>query len=189
MSRKFYISDLHIGHKNVIRYDDRPFDSLEEMKRALLCNWNAAVGKKDEVYVLGDFFWNRQDAEEMLPQLHGSIYLIRGNHDRLTDSMRERFACVQDYAEIKDGDAFVVLCHYPIAHWKKSDHGAVHLYGHIHLGRDHRSFGEYVALMRRKGVPYECHNVGCMLPYMAYTPRTLEEIRAGDGEKGSENEE
>lgn len=29
----FYIADMHFGHKNVIRYDNRPFDSIEEMIR------------------------------------------------------------------------------------------------------------------------------------------------------------
>lgn len=28
---KFYISDLHLGHKNILAFDNRPFFSLEEM--------------------------------------------------------------------------------------------------------------------------------------------------------------
>ncbi|MDE6674577.1 MAG: metallophosphoesterase family protein [Acetatifactor sp.] len=180
MKRKFYISDLHIGHNNIITYDSRPFGSMEEMNGIIIQNWNAAVGKDDEVYVLGDFFWNNKDGDEILPQLHGDIYLIKGNHDELTDSMRKRYIWVQDYAEIKDGETSLVLCHYPIAHWKNSKRGTVHLYGHIHMGRDSRPFGEYVKLMQQKGLRYECHNVGCMLPYINYTPRTLEEIQKGD---------
>ena len=180
MKRKLYISDLHIGHKNIITYDSRPFGSMEEMNGIIIKNWNAAVGKDDEVYVLGDFFWNNEDGDEILPQLHGDIYLIKGNHDKLTDSMRKRYIWVQDYAEIVEGETSLVLCHYPIAHWKNSKRGTVHLYGHIHMGRDSRPFGEYVKLMQQKGLRYECHNVGCMLPYIDYTPRTLEEIRKGD---------
>ena len=36
--------------------------------------------------------------------------------------------------------------------------------------------------MRQRHLPYECYNVGCMLPYMNYTPRTLEEIIKGAGD-------
>lgn len=53
------------------------------------------------------------------------------------------------------------------------------LYGHIHMGRDAAPYEEYAAKMKERNIPYECYNVGCMMPYMDYTPRTLEEIRAG----------
>lgn len=26
----FYIADLHLGHKNVLRFDNRPFSTIEE---------------------------------------------------------------------------------------------------------------------------------------------------------------
>lgn len=28
---KYYISDLHLFHENAIKYDHRPFDSIQEM--------------------------------------------------------------------------------------------------------------------------------------------------------------
>lgn len=31
-----YISDLHFGHSNIIRFDMRPFESTEEMDRELV---------------------------------------------------------------------------------------------------------------------------------------------------------
>ena len=31
----YYIADTHFCHKNILRYDDRPWDSLEEMESAL----------------------------------------------------------------------------------------------------------------------------------------------------------
>ena len=80
---------------------------------------------------------------------------------------------------IKDGDNHVVLCHYPIAHWRNADYGYIHLYGHIHAGRDSRPFEDYKAEMRKRDIPYRCYNVGCMMPYMNYTPRTLDEITGG----------
>lgn len=61
-----------------------------------------------------------------------------------------------------------------------ADYGTIHLYGHIHAGRDNRPFDEYKRSMIQREFPYMCFNVGCMLPYMNYTPRTLDEIIAND---------
>lgn len=55
MSKTYYISDLHLGHENVIRFDNRPFDSVEEMNETLVNNWNSVVTNADHVYHLGDF--------------------------------------------------------------------------------------------------------------------------------------
>lgn len=45
----YYISDLHLFHKNVTRagkgFDDRPFDNLEEMHSIIKEKWNAKVTK------------------------------------------------------------------------------------------------------------------------------------------------
>ncbi len=176
MQKKFYISDLHIGHKNILSYDNRPFSSLENMTETIISNWNKVVGKGDSIYVLGDMFWKNDKAPGILSQLKGEKHLILGNHDRLNSDIEEYFIWIKDYAEIKDNGRHVALCHYPIAHWRNADHGYIHLYGHIHNGRDNRPFNEYANQMRQHGFPYECYNVGCMIPYMNYTPRTLDEI-------------
>ena len=31
MSKKFYIADMHFGHENCIKFDNRPWFSAEEM--------------------------------------------------------------------------------------------------------------------------------------------------------------
>ena len=172
----FYTADLHIGHENSLRFDERPFASVEEMSRSIIENWNSVVGAEDDVYVLGDFAWKNDQGDEVLRKLNGNKFLILGNHDRPTDYMRKGFVWIKDYAEIVDNGTRVVLCHYPIAHWKNADRGAVHLYGHIHTSRDSRPFNEYRQLMRDRGIPYECYNVGCMLH--GYFPKTLEQIIA-----------
>ena len=40
---KLYISDLHFGHENVIRFDGRPFANADEMDLTLIELWNARV--------------------------------------------------------------------------------------------------------------------------------------------------
>lgn len=57
---KLYISDLHLGHKNAIMHDNRPFANLDEMHSSIITNWNDVVKEEDEVYILGDFAWKNQ---------------------------------------------------------------------------------------------------------------------------------
>ena len=51
----FFTSDLHLGHKNIIKYCNRPFSSLEEMNRIIIRRWNERVKVEDIVFVIGDF--------------------------------------------------------------------------------------------------------------------------------------
>ena len=90
--------------------------------------------------------------------------------------MKACFEWIKDYAVIDDGGRKVVLCHYPIAHWDGQYKGAVHLYGHIHNTKDHTAFEKYRKICAEMEIPFECYNVGCMMPYMDFAPRTLDEI-------------
>ena len=38
--RVFFISDLHFGHANCIRFDNRPWNTVEEMDMELIKCWN-----------------------------------------------------------------------------------------------------------------------------------------------------
>lgn len=48
----FFTSDLHLGHRNIIRLCNRPFATIEEMDEALIRNWNAKVTNGDTIYIL-----------------------------------------------------------------------------------------------------------------------------------------
>ena len=48
----FFASDYHLGHHNVIKYDNRPFKNVDEMHGVLLKNWNETVGQDDIVFYL-----------------------------------------------------------------------------------------------------------------------------------------
>lgn len=179
MNKKFYIGDMHIFHENVLTFDHRPFFNMQDMIDSMITYWQNTVRNDDEVYVLGDMFWKSTNAVDICRQLPGKKYLLHGNHDKVSPELARQFAGNYDTLYIKDGKHNVFLCHYPVAHWRNADYGAVHLYAHIHEGRDSRPFVEYVRMMRQRDLPYEAYNVGCMLPYMGYTPRTLDEIIVG----------
>ena len=46
---KYYIADYHFGHANVLGFDHRPFNDVQEMEEFLVANWNAAVKPGDIV--------------------------------------------------------------------------------------------------------------------------------------------
>ena len=48
---KYYIGDLHFGHKKVLEFDNRPFETVEEMNETIITNWNNTVTKNDDVYL------------------------------------------------------------------------------------------------------------------------------------------
>lgn len=99
----YYISDTHFGHKNVIRYDNRPFDSIEEMDEAMIQLWNETVNDADAVYILGDFSWYKEDKTALiLGKLKGHKILIKGNHDRVSSKVARYFdrVCVMQKSKI-----------------------------------------------------------------------------------------
>ena len=175
----FYIADWHYGHNNILAIDNRPFVTIEQMNTSLVDRWNAAVTSADTVYVLGDMFWSGETkAIPVLDSLSGKKILIRGNHDKCKNSeFRERFDQISDYLEIADGDRHVVLCHYPMPCFKNHFHGWYHLYGHVHSSFE-ANMVEHDRILLEDLYCRKCNmfNVGAMMPWMDYTPRTLDEI-------------
>ncbi len=45
----YYISDLHLFHEASIRFDNRPFGSLDEMHEAVVSRWNNKINKTIEL--------------------------------------------------------------------------------------------------------------------------------------------
>lgn len=82
MSKTFIIGDPHFWHKNIIRLCNRPFNSVEEMNKALINNWNNTVSMEDDVIVAGDFaLCSKEKLIEIGKVLNGRKTLILGNHD------------------------------------------------------------------------------------------------------------
>lgn len=171
----FYISDTHFGHKNILKYDNRPYFTVAEMDADLIKRWNNAVKPTDTVYHLGDFSWLKPAEEsEILQQLNGTKILIRGNHDYKPTA---EWSEVLPFAEIVDNGRHVILSHFPIASYKNMTHGYYHLYGHVHNSFEDGLFDAYRrAWEKHYEKQMRSFNVGCMNPLMDYTPRTLDEI-------------
>lgn len=173
----YYIADMHFGHTNVIRFDNRPFADTEQMDEALIQNWNERVTADDTVYVLGDAFWrNEENSIRIMQQLNGHKHLIQGNHDRVKGTLRPYWDSIEQYAEINDKNRLVILSHYPIPFYKNQHYGAVMLYGHVHNTREWSLVEKWKNEQWAMGIPSRLINVGCMMDCMNYTPRTLDEL-------------
>lgn len=187
MPKNFYIADLHFGHRAVLKYDNRPFSSVEEGDAALIDNWNSVVGLDDSVYILGDVgYHNVITMIDILKQLNGRKYLIKGNHDiklcRNKD-FQKQFLSIDDYLEVAEGEAQIVLCHYPILAYRNHYYSNnYHFYGHVHNTWEEEVMRQVADIMAENHQRFKAYNVGCMMPYMNYTPRTFEEIRE-EGDK------
>lgn len=68
------------------------------------------------------------------------------------------------------------MSHYPIMFYKNQHYDAVMLYGHVHNTREWQLVEKWKHEQWDMGIPSRLINVGCMMDYMRYTPRTLEEL-------------
>lgn len=161
-----YIADLHLGHFNVIKYDNRPFSSVEEMDKTIIDNWNNTVMDTDDVYIIGDVCFGN-NPEKYIKQLRGKKHLIIGNHDKeVLKKCRSYFETIDYYKKIYDDNKAIILCHYPMAEWDGMFRESYHIYGHIH-----NALNDTYYMMKNRDLAF---NAGCMINN--YTPVTLNEL-------------
>jgi len=79
----YIYADPHFGHENIIKYENRPFASVEEMDEILIERHNKRVQKHEKVIIAGDFSLHlTAKTKEIIKRLNGYKILIMGNHDR-----------------------------------------------------------------------------------------------------------
>lgn len=165
---KFFTSDTHYQHANIIKYANRPYKDVEEMNEALIENWNKVVTKTDEVYHLGDWgYFNGTTFRAILKRLNGKKHLIRGNHDNFlrqaTWEDLKDVEWIKDYFEIRVHNLpHIVLSHYPLYEWHQCHRGSYMLHGHCHGNINDKNVG-----LRRMDVGVDSRN---------YTPISLDEV-------------
>lgn len=188
-----YISDTHFGHKNILRYDNRPWSNMADMEHDMIELWNKTVSNEDIVYILGDVVWSNKYEEwvRILSQLIGSKFIVKGNHDKteILNRLKEEGhiigwshqEIVQDLTKDDKGvykSRYVILNHSPMPFFVNMHHdNTYHLYGHVHISWD----AQVIKHVRKQIEDLYLHesrmyNVGCMIRGMDYAPRTLNEI-------------
>ena len=147
----WFTSDLHFGHRNIIRFCNRPFVDIKEMGQKLIENWNYCVKDDDIVFVLGDTFWfnDSRGIKKVLGQLNGEIYILPGNHDDFSSYHRvdnPKIHLCEDivalWLESENDRGWnkkileIWMAHYPMMTWPHRENGAWQLFGHIHSQED-----------------------------------------------------
>ena len=136
MANIYLISDTHFGHANALKFlradgvtPMRSFSCVEEMDQRMIDNWNRVVKPSDHVYHLGDVALKRQDVDRVMPQLHGHLRLVRGNHDIFKTALYARYFDEIYGVRVLDDIIFSHIPVHPLS-IKERWHGNCH--GHLH---------------------------------------------------------
>lgn len=162
----FFTADNHLFHKNVLDFEDRPYETEEEMRNDIIKKWNEQVGHNDIIYIVGDFsLGHYTDTIETLEKLNGRKRMIKGNHDysKVWDKIAKK-DILEEYHEvgikIKYEKQEIWISHYPMEIGLRPRKWSIH--GHIHslestwnnqinVGMDsphfkHKPFGELITI-------------------------------------------
>lgn len=173
----YFISDPHFGHANIIKYCNRPFNSVEEMNAKLIENWNNRVKPNDIIFILGDIaFGGAGVFEEIVPKLNGQKYLVLGNHDykNVRERYREWFVDVAPKMFISIDGQPIILNHEPLLCFGgQMNNRTWHLFGHVHTSKNSSQGSDYERV--KKMCSPSMYDVGA--DFNNFTPISFEEVR------------
>lgn len=134
----FFIADTHFGDGNILRYENRPFASVEDMDQELVRRWNETVGEGDTVFHLGDFSARSEEEDRaLLARLHGRKVLVLGNHDRHRSPQQWRALGFEEaipWPILWEG--FFLLSHEPL--YVNRNMPYANVFGHVHGNPSYR---------------------------------------------------
>jgi calcineurin-like phosphoesterase family protein len=126
MAERWFVSDHHFGHANMLRFTKpdgslvRPgFRDVGHMDEVMIEKWNAVVKPND-----------------VLRRLNGKIYLVLGNHDRLDAGFYDKhFKKVRGWFHYTEPGAAMICTHCPLhesSFLGRYDGCCINVHGHIH---------------------------------------------------------
>lgn len=141
--RLWFMSDLHYNHANVIKFNKRPFETVEEMNEYIEEELAVKVQHNDVIFDMGDLFWRTSENKmKDVIKLAGpkEWYKILGNHDKYDvykksyiGSMFTQIADLMDINVNYLGKNYkLMLCHYPMISWYQKSRGSFGIFGHCH---------------------------------------------------------
>jgi calcineurin-like phosphoesterase family protein len=129
---RFFVSDPHFSHGNIIRFERDQFSSIEEHDGFLVGmfeKWASKCKPGDEFFVLGD--WGSLDYLWVMDGFPCKKVFVYGNHDRNEDEARfaEHFDEVHLYPYFLSNK--LVVSHYPVAVYRDT----CNVHGHTHRSK------------------------------------------------------
>lgn len=85
--RMWAVADWHLGHRNIIKYCNRPFGRVDQMHDRMVELHNELVADDDIVFVLGDVCLSMTNLGPV-SRMNGRKILVAGNHDGCWDGMK-----------------------------------------------------------------------------------------------------
>ena len=160
----FFTADTHFSSERALEHSKRPFASPEIMNNILIDNWNSLITNDDIVFHLGDF-----GDFSIAEKLHGKIYLVPGNHERVNPDFINYHDCftkvLPDISSTILNDNTGEIYHIMMAHEPSKlrpyriDYNDINLFGHLHKLCMVKPYGINVGV--------DCHN---------FKPITLETV-------------
>ena len=125
----------NLGHANIIKYCERPFNSVAEMNQTLIKNFNKIIKDDDMVYHVGDLCFRNSPggkhgegsvdkAFTYVKKFKGLWIYLKGNHDRNNSLKTKLTSCVIEFANKK-----IWLTHKP---QDANPEYAINIVGHVH---------------------------------------------------------
>lgn len=130
----FITSNQQFGRHGAIEQYSRKFNSVDAMNSYMIEQWNSVVGKDDLVYVVGNFAWDPESAEDAIEQLNGTIITMLGKWDAATRELVNKVGAKANIAFTEEGvkyveSANVCLSYWPLADWPHKNEGAISVIG------------------------------------------------------------
>jgi calcineurin-like phosphoesterase family protein len=137
----YITTDTHLGHKNIIKYCDRP-DNFEE-----LIDNGFSILKKDDVLIhLGDFcLGDNEKWHEWLRKFPCKKWLTKGNHDKKTIGyyIENGWDFVSDEFILRYMGETILFSHRP----KETNNWTVNIHGHVHNKSDYIPSEKHILLV------------------------------------------
>ena len=176
MTERWFCSDHHLHHGNIIKYCSRPFDDIWKMGEVLLENHNKVVKPEDHVSFLGDVTIRRGgriDKEwfcKEIKKYNGHKRLYLGNHDHFTIQTYLDAGFEKIYATWRD-EKGILFSHIPV-HQNSLGSAKGNVHGHIHQNPNYPPS----LVVDKEGNVYVKPYVNICLEVTNYTPIHYDEI-------------
>lgn len=141
MAYRFYTADFHVGMAEIIKFEHRPFNTVNDMNNHFVDMCNSVAKSDDVIYHIGDLFSFKSDngnystivkPVDFISKINAMFLNIRGNHDS-----NNKVFSIADSIRLNVSTRFpnVSLGHYP-SYDRRSrssvDKNSIHLTGHVH---------------------------------------------------------